>query len=88
MVVKIAVKKGGLLKYGYKASHTKLGRYRALNRAVRGTMRKGFTRRQSIVKIMRRLNVLTIYFKNKNPKLSKLFRADMLWLRQKFLRET
>ena len=64
--------------HGYKGVIDKspLARHRALMRV----MRSG----EPWLGLFRKLNVLMILFKNKNPKLSKIFKEDRDWVRLKF----
>lgn len=87
--VKIVISnKGGLTKYGYKVSSPERTRHRSLARAIRGLQYgKGMTKREAIVKVLRRINVLIIY--RKNPRSTKELLArrrlskDLKWLREK-----
>ena len=56
---------------------TKLARHRALMRVARAG--------EPSLSLFRRLNVLMILFKNKDPKLSKIFKEDRDWVREKLL---
>lgn len=80
MVVKIPISNSGFLSaHGYKDVKTmsELARHRALMRAIRAG--------EPPLGLFRRLNVLMILFKNKNPKLSKLFKRDRDWVRSSFI---
>lgn len=61
--------------YGYKnvRERTVLARHRALRRALRAG--------ESQLALFRRLNQLMVFFKNKDPGLSKIFKADRDWVR-------
>lgn len=65
-------------KYGYKdvIHKTKLARHRALLRVIRSG--------EPWLPLFRRLNQLMVLFKNKNPKLSKIFKEDRDWIRNRF----
>jgi len=65
--------------FGYKdvAKMSKLARHRALARAIRGG--------EPPLGLFRRLNALMIFFKNSNPRLSKIFKSDRDWVKLKFL---
>ena len=81
MVVRIPMRTNGYLsKQGYVGvkSMTKLARHRALSRVIKSG--------ESPLGLFRRLNVLMILFKNKDPKLSKLFKNDRDWIKKKFLK--
>ena len=72
MVVRIPLSNSGILSaHGYEGVREKseLARHRALMRVV----------------LFRRLNVLMILFKRKDPKLSKIFKEDRDWVREKLL---
>jgi hypothetical protein len=56
---------------------SRLARHRALMRVVRAG--------EPPLGLFRRLNVLMILFKNKDPKLSKIFKEDRDWVREKLL---
>ena len=64
--------------HGYKGVIDKspLARHRALMRVIRDG--------EPWLGLFRKLNVLMILFKNKNPKLSKIFKEDRDWVRLKF----
>lgn len=81
MVVKIPLRRDGYLsRQGYVRvkMKSKLARHRALMRVIRAG--------EPPLSLFRRLNVLMILFKNKDPKLSKLFKEDRDWIRSKFIR--
>lgn len=65
--------------YGYVnvKEKTELARHRALSRAIRNG--------EPPLGLFRRLNVLMIYFKNKDKKLFKRFKEDRNWIKLKFL---
>lgn len=56
-------------------SKTKLSRHRALMRIIRSG--------QTPMELYRRLNTLVMQFKNRDPKLSKIYKADRDWVKQK-----
>ena len=68
---------GNLSRHGYVdlKDKTKLARHRALMRIIRSG--------QSPMSIFRRLNALMILFKNRDPKLSKIYKVDRDWVKQK-----
>ena len=79
MKIKIPLGNNSILSnHGYKdvINLTELGRHRALMRVVRDG--------EPLLGLFRKLNVLMILFKNKNPKLSKIFKADRDCVRTKF----
>jgi hypothetical protein len=69
---------GYLSRHGYVdvKSMTKLARHRALGRVIKNG--------EPPLGLFRRLNVLMILFKNKDPKLSKLFKSDRDWVKKKY----
>ena len=80
--------KGGLTKYGYKVSNPERVRHRALNKALRGLQYgQCMSKRVSLGKLIRRINVLIIYRKNPRSTRELLarrrLRKDMNWLREK-----
>ena len=56
---------------------TKLSRHRALMRVFRSG--------ESPLRLFRRLHALVILFKNKDPKLSKIFKEDRNWVKKKLM---
>jgi hypothetical protein len=79
-VVRIPLRQNiSLAVFGYKdvAKMSKLARHRALGRAVKAG--------EPPLGLFRRLNALMIFFKNSNPRLSKLFKSDRDWVKLKFL---
>jgi hypothetical protein len=68
---------GNLSRHGYVdlKDKTKLARHRALMRIIRSG--------QSPMSLFRRLNALMILFKNRDPKLSKIYKVDRDWVKQK-----
>ncbi len=80
MVVRIPLSNSGILSaHGYEDVKEKsnLARHRALMRVVRAG--------EPPLSLFRRLNVLMILFKNKDPKLSKIFKKDRDWVKEKLL---
>ena len=80
MVVCIPLSNSGILgAHGYEDVRKKseLARHRALMRVVRAG--------EPPLGLFRRLNVLMILFKNKDPKLSKIFKKDRDWVKDKLL---
>jgi hypothetical protein len=70
---------GNLSRHGYfdVKEKTKLARHRALSRVIRmGEPPLG---------LFRRLNALMVLFKNKDKKLSRIFREDRDWVKKKFM---
>jgi hypothetical protein len=79
MKVRIPISSNGYLsRHGYVdvKSMTKLARHRALGRVIKNG--------EPPLGLFRRLNVLMILFKNKDPKLSKLFKSDRDWVKKKY----
>ncbi len=70
---------GYLSRHGYVdvKKKTKLSRHRALMRVFRSG--------ESPLRLFRRLNALMVLFKNKDPKLSKIFKEDRDWIKEKLL---
>lgn len=70
---------GILSAHGYEGvrEKSKLARHRALMRVVRAG--------EPPLSLFRRLNVLMILFRRKDPKLSKIFKEDRDWVREKLL---
>ena len=80
MVVRIPLSNSGVLSaHGYEdvKEKSELARHRALMRVVRVG--------EPPLSLFRRLNVLMILFKNKDPKLSKIFKKDRDWVKEKLL---
>jgi hypothetical protein len=79
-MVIIPLSNSGILSaHGYEGvrEKSKLARHRALMRVVRAG--------EPPLSLFRRLNVLMILFKRKDPKLSKIFKADRDWVRETLL---
>ena len=70
---------GYLSQHGYVdvKKKTKLSRHRALMRVFRSG--------ESPLRLFRRLHALVILFKNKDPKLSKIFKDDRNWVKKKLM---
>lgn len=80
MIVRIPLSNSGILSvHGYVdvKSKTELSRHRALARVIRAG--------EPPLGLFRRLNVLMILFKNKDPRLSKIFKQDRDWVRTKYM---
>ena len=69
--------KGGLIKYGYSSKVSLKARRFALRKAVKA---EGPTR------VYKRLNLVMIYNINKNPAVSKKFRADRNWVKRTYMK--
>jgi len=81
-IVKIPISDIGYLsKQGYVDVREKseLARHRALAKVIRAG--------EPPLGLFRRLNVLMILFKRKDPKLSKIFKKDRDWVREKYMRK-
>ena len=71
-VVRIKLKSiGSLTKFGYHANKSDAVRHAALKKAAKAN---GYN------EVIKRLNVLYIYNKNRNPKLAEKFKLDMTWV--------
>ena len=70
---------GYLSQHGYVdvKKKTKLSRHRALMWVFRSG--------ESPLRLFRRLHALVILFKNKDPKLSKIFKEDRNWVKKKLM---
>lgn len=68
-----------LTKHGYHDVREKseLARHRALGKVIRAG--------EPPLGLFRRLNVLMILFKNTDPKLSKIFKADRDWVKMTYM---
>lgn len=78
--MKIPIRSNGKLSgHGYEdvREKTELARHRALARVIRAG--------EPPLGLFRRLNVLMILFKRTNPKLSKIFKKDRDWVKQKYM---
>ena len=71
--LRLVLKKGSLGKYGYKTKSPKTVRQASLKKALSGL---GYST------LIKKLNVLSIYNKNKNPKLSAKVKRDMKYVRK------
>lgn len=81
--LKITLKKGTLSSYGYHLDKKETERHKALVRAIRGHARsKGISTSTMANDIIRKLNVLAIYRKNKDPKMAARIRRDMAYVRR------
>jgi hypothetical protein len=81
-IVRIPISNTGYLsKHGYVdvKEKTELVRHRALSKVIRAG--------EPPLGLFRRLNVLMILFKRKDPKLSKIFKKDRDWVREKYMRK-
>lgn len=70
------LRKGELSKFGYSSSASVAERERALRKAV-----KAYT----AISTFRKLNALMVLNKNKNPRLSNIFRRDRDWIKENFM---
>ena len=71
-IIPVKLKKGSLTKYGYKV-HSKLSaKKRSLKRAVKAL---------GTNKVIKKLNILSVYSKKKHPKLSRKIKRDMKFVR-------
>jgi len=70
--VRIKVRKGTLSKYGYKTIYSTRERREALELAVE---------HEGWLPIFRKLNIIAVFNKNKNPELSELLIRDRNWVR-------
>jgi hypothetical protein len=70
---------GYLSQHGYVdvKKKTKLSRHRALMRVFRSG--------EPPLRLFRRLHALVILFKNKDPKLSRIFKEDRNWVKKKLM---
>ena len=81
MKVRIPISNSGIMsEHGYEGVREKseLARHRALARVIRAG--------EPPLGLFRRLNVLMILFKRTDPKLSKLFKSDRDWVKEKYLK--
>ena len=78
MAVSIPLKKGVLSKFGYASvkDMSPLARHRALMRVIRGG--------EPPLSLYRRLNVLMILFRYKDPKMSTIFKRDRDYIGKKY----
>ena len=68
------LKKGKLIKYGYRSALSDIARHRSLGKAIK-SKGKGVT--------IRRLNAIRTLTKNTNPKISKIYDQDLRWVQNK-----
>ena len=81
MVVKIPISNSGIMsEHGYEGVRNKsvIARHRALARVIRSG--------EPPLGLFRRLNVLMILFKRKDPVLSSIFKLDRDWVKEKYLK--
>jgi chorismate mutase len=76
----VKLSKGGLT--GYTSKDTREERHKSLKKLINKLKKENFTKKEAIVKLIRRLNIIAIYNKNKNPTVSKIYRKDIYWLQQ------
>lgn len=74
----VKLSKGALS--GYTSKDKTETRHKSLKKLINKLRKDEFTKRQAVVKLIRRLNIIAIYNKNKNPKVSKIYRKDIYWL--------
>ena len=76
-VIFMITSNGNLSRHGYVdiKDKTKLSRHRALMRIIRSG--------QTPMELYRRLNSLMIQFNTRDPKLSKIYKSDRDWVKQK-----
>ena len=67
------LKKGGLSKYGYHISNSAEKRHKALKKA---------SKHYSYATLVRKINALSILFKNTQPDLAKKAKQDVSWLQK------
>ena len=80
MKVRIPIRNSGIMSaHGYENVREKsdLARHRALVRVIRAG--------EPPLGLFRRLNVLMILFKRTDPKLSKIFKKDRDWVKEKYM---
>lgn len=81
MKVRIPISNSGIMSaHGYVdvREKTEIARHRALARVIRAG--------EPPLGLFRRLNVLMILFKRTDPKLSKIFKKDRDWVKEKYLK--
>ena len=69
------VKKGTLTKYGYKMNDPAASRHRALKKAIKNNGRNV---------VMKKVNVLYVWNKNRNKKIAKIAASDKAWIRKNY----
>jgi len=72
------LRKGELKQFGYSSSNSVASRHRALAKAIR---------EYSDLSVFRKLNVLYIFNKNKNPSLASKFNSDKAWIKKTYMTE-
>jgi len=72
-VIKTPLKKGALTKHGYSTKSPAKTRHTALRKAVKAS---------TAGTVIKRLNVLQVYNKNRSPKVAKIARSDMAFVRK------
>lgn len=73
--VRIKISKDGALSsLGYSSNNSERSRHIALNKAIKD---------YGYISVIRKLNALAVLNKNKNPRLSKIFRDDQRWVSAK-----
>lgn len=70
------LKKGELKQFGYSASSSAASRHRALAKAIK---------EYGDLSVFRKINVLYIFNKNKNPTLASKFNSDKKWIHQTYM---
>lgn len=74
-IINVKLKRGVLTMYGYHADNSARSRHAALMRAVED---------EGYVAIIRRLNLIATYSKNRTPHYSHIFKQDQRWLSAKY----
>ena len=79
-IVPFKLRPGTLSKFGYKnvKTMTETARHRALNKVLKHG-------NESPLALFRRLNALMVLFEYKDPRLSKIFKNDRDYIRNKFV---
>jgi len=72
-VIKVSLKKGALTKHGYSTKSPAKVRQTALRKAVKAS---------SPGTVIKRLNIIQVYNKNRSPKVAKIARSDMAFVRK------
>jgi hypothetical protein len=70
------LRKGELKQFGYSSANSVASRHRALAKAIR---------EYSDLSVYRKINVLYIFNKNKNPTLAKKFNSDKAWIKKTYM---
>lgn len=82
--LRIVLHKGTLTQHGYSSKDKSTTRRKSLTKAViMMSIEKGESTHTSALRVFRKLNVLATLNKNKNPKLSKIFKSDAEWVKKK-----